>query len=42
MVDKRLTREEVAVAFQQRDAALEVLAKAIEELKKPQTEEAAK
>lgn len=31
--DKRLTRDEVAVAFQQRDRALEVLAKEIQALK---------
>lgn len=40
--DKRLTREEVAAAFQERDAAMEVLTKAIQEMQKPQKKETAK
>jgi hypothetical protein len=37
-VDKRLSREEVAAAFKQRDAAIEGLAQAIKELQ-PKEEE---
>jgi hypothetical protein len=38
LVDKRLSREEVAAAFKQRDAAIEGLAQAIKELQ-PKEEE---